>query len=142
MEFAKPLSTTTHRARSRAAKHVPPALSSLRPPQGVTPRPVGWEPEMAAPKPHDGAEPVRLALSVDEAAYALGVSRAWLYRCALQTGQLASVHLGRRVVIPIAALHVYLEAHLSDPLDTLAATGGLSGAIATPAAVRPAIRAR
>jgi excisionase family DNA binding protein len=97
---------------------------------------------MAAPKPRDGAEPMRLALSVDEAAYALGVSRAWLYRCALQTGQLASVHLGRRVVIPIAALHVYLEAHLTDPLDTLAATGGLSGAIATPAAVRPAIRAR
>jgi len=142
MEFVRPLSTTTRLARTRAAKHAPPAGGSSRHPQSATPSTVEGQPETTASTHRDGAEPVRLVLSVDEAAYALGVSRAWLYRCALQTGQLASVHLGRRVVIPIVALQVYLETNLSDPLGTLAATSGLSGAVTTPAAVTPAMRAR
>ena len=62
---------------------------------------------------------IRLALSVDEAAYAIGCSRAWLYRWGLQTGELASIRLGRRVVIPVAALGVFLRARLVDPEDTM-----------------------
>ena len=62
---------------------------------------------------------IRLALSVTEAAYAIGCSRAWLYRWGLQTGELASIHLGRRVVIPVAALGAFLRARLVDPDDTM-----------------------
>ena len=68
-----------------------------------------------------GAGPgnIRLALSVNEAAYAIGCSRAWLYRWGLQTGELASIRLGRRVVIPIGALEPFLRARLVDPGDTV-----------------------
>lgn len=62
---------------------------------------------------------IRLALSVNEAAYAIGCSRAWLYRWGLQTGELASIRLGRRVVIPVAALGTFLRARLVDPGDTM-----------------------
>ncbi len=62
---------------------------------------------------------IRLALSIDEAAYAIGCSRAWLYRWGLQTGELASIRLGRRVVIPIAALGTFMTARLVDRGDTM-----------------------
>ncbi len=62
---------------------------------------------------------IRLALSIEEAAYAIGCSRAWLYRSGLQTGELASIRLGRRVVIPIAALGTFMTARLVDRGDTM-----------------------
>lgn len=68
-----------------------------------------------------GAGPgkIRLALSVNEAASAIGCSRAWLYRWGLQTGELPSIRLGRRVVIPVEALGAFLRARLVDPRDTM-----------------------
>lgn len=66
-----------------------------------------------------GSGNIRLALSINEAACAIGCSRAWLYRWGLQTGELASIRLGRRVVIPVAALGAFLRARLVDPDDTM-----------------------
>lgn len=47
--------------------------------------------------------PVRLALSVTEAAELLGISRALAYELVAR-GELPSVRLGRRVVVPRVAL--------------------------------------
>jgi excisionase family DNA binding protein len=49
----------------------------------------------------------RLALSVREAAEALGVSRASLYR-AIEDGRLIAVKIGARRLIPIAAIDALL----------------------------------
>jgi single-strand DNA-binding protein len=54
----------------------------------------------------------RLTYSVDEAASLLGISRAKAYEC-VRTGQLRAVQLGRRFVVPAAALDGLLG--LSDP---------------------------
>jgi excisionase family DNA binding protein len=51
----------------------------------------------------------RLTMSVEEAAEALGISRALAYE-AIQRGQLSFVRIGRRVLIPKAALERLLEA--------------------------------
>jgi len=45
----------------------------------------------------------RLTLSVDEAAQVLGISRTTAYEC-VRTGELRAVRLGRRLVIPKAAI--------------------------------------
>ena len=45
----------------------------------------------------------RLTLTVEEAAEVLGVSRDIAYR-AIETGQIPSLRLGRRIVIPTAKL--------------------------------------
>ncbi|MBD2760113.1 excisionase family DNA-binding protein [Yimella sp. cx-573] len=45
----------------------------------------------------------RLTLTVDEAAVVLGVSRDVAYR-AIEAGELPSLRLGRRIVIPAAKL--------------------------------------
>jgi len=50
----------------------------------------------------------RLVLSVTEAAELLGISRGLAYELA-RTGQLPSLRLGRRVVVPRAALLTWLE---------------------------------
>lgn len=52
-------------------------------------------------------EHYRLAYSVAEAAAALGVSQ-WLVREQCRTGQLRSVRLGQRIVIPRQALEELL----------------------------------
>lgn len=54
------------------------------------------------------APPVRLTLSVAEAAKALGISRTLAYELA-HTGVLRTVKLGRRVVVPQSALTELLE---------------------------------
>jgi excisionase family DNA binding protein len=51
--------------------------------------------------PGDASE--RLTLTVEQAAAILGVSRAFAYELA-RTGELPSVRLGRRIVIPRRAL--------------------------------------
>lgn len=53
--------------------------------------------------------PVRLALSVDEAADAVGISRVYLY-AELKAGRLASKKIGKRRLIPVAALQAWLDA--------------------------------
>ena len=49
----------------------------------------------------------RLTVTVSEAAELLGISRAHAYEC-VRTGELPSVSLGRRVVIPRRALELLL----------------------------------
>ena len=49
------------------------------------------------------AESKRLTFTVEEAADALGISLSCAYDC-IRRGDLPSIHLGRRIVIPVAAL--------------------------------------
>jgi excisionase family DNA binding protein len=56
-----------------------------------------------APLSADQAAPERLGYSVPEAAEVLGVSRALVYQL-LRTGELRSLKLGRRRIIPRDAL--------------------------------------
>jgi len=56
---------------------------------------------------HDLTRPP-LAFDTNEAARQLGVSRSTLY-CLLQSGELASVRIGRRRLVPAVALDEYLE---------------------------------
>lgn len=51
---------------------------------------------------------VRLVLSVEEARKLLGLSRGLMYE-AVRSGQLPSVRIGRRILIPRAALKRLLE---------------------------------
>lgn len=46
---------------------------------------------------------MRLTLTVDEAADVLGVSRDVAYRC-VESGDIPSLRLGRRIVVPTAKL--------------------------------------
>ncbi len=52
--------------------------------------------------------PVRLALSCEEAAAALGVSRPTVYRL-LDSGRLTSIKVGRRRLIAITELKSFLQ---------------------------------
>jgi excisionase family DNA binding protein len=65
----------------------------------------------------------RLTMTVDQAAAALGVSRGTAYE-AVKTGQLPTVRIGRRVLVPIAGLHA-LVGNLN--IGDLAADPLLSG---------------
>lgn len=56
-----------------------------------------------------------LALSLDEAAKALGISRDSLERHVLH--ELRVVRVGRRVVVPVRELERYLERVASRPLE-------------------------
>jgi excisionase family DNA binding protein len=58
---------------------------------------------------------VRVALGLDEAAAALGVSRDTLERHVL--ADLRVVRVGRRVVVPVAELERWTERNASRPLE-------------------------
>lgn len=66
---------------------------------------------------HLGGDPVeqmeRRTLSVSEAARVLGISRAHAYDC-VRTGELPSISLGRRVVVPRQAIEELLARGSSD----------------------------
>ncbi len=49
-----------------------------------------------------------LLVSVEDAARALGVGRSLAYEL-IASGQLARVKLGRRTLVPVRALHEYVE---------------------------------
>ena len=51
----------------------------------------------------------RLTLTVEEAAQLLGISRALGYELVAR-GELPSIHLGRRIVVPRRALDAMLDA--------------------------------
>jgi excisionase family DNA binding protein len=51
----------------------------------------------------------RMTMTVEQAAEALGVSRGSAYE-AVRTGQLPTVRLGRRVLVPIEGLRALLAA--------------------------------
>ena len=50
----------------------------------------------------------RLTLSVDEAGKMLGLSRGLMYQ-AVRKGEIPSIRIGRRILIPCAALHRMLK---------------------------------
>ena len=58
-------------------------------------------------------DPRRLTMSVEEAGVALGISRSHAYELVRQ-GELPSLRLGRRVVVPIAALEALVEVASAD----------------------------
>lgn len=57
----------------------------------------------------------RLTLTVEEAAALIGISRAFAYE-AVRRGEIPSIRIGRRVLVPRAALHRLLAG--DDPADT------------------------
>ena len=61
----------------------------------------------------------RLVLSVTEAAGLLGISRGLAYELVAR-GELPSLRLGRRIVVPRRALAALLEAGAADPVDPVA----------------------
>jgi excisionase family DNA binding protein len=56
----------------------------------------------------------RLLLRVEEAAAALGISRALLYRDLLQPGTLRVVKIAGRTLIPVAELERYVRERTSE----------------------------
>jgi excisionase family DNA binding protein len=58
--------------------------------------------------------PERLTLTVEEAAATLGISRAFAY-AAVQRGEIPSIRIGRRVLVPRAALERMLEVGYPPP---------------------------
>ena len=62
---------------------------------------------MSTPAPSDNTSPPRLALTLDEAAKSIGISRrtAWTL---LNSGQMPGTKLGGRWVVPVAALQQWL----------------------------------
>jgi len=50
----------------------------------------------------------RLTLTVDEAADVLGISRSLAYEL-VRRGDIPSLHLGRRIVVPIRGLETLVE---------------------------------
>lgn len=66
----------------------------------------------------------RLTYTVEEAAVLIGISRAKAYKC-VRSGELRSVHLGRRIVIPAVAIEDLLgmETPLLDRVPIHDSTG-------------------
>jgi excisionase family DNA binding protein len=60
----------------------------------------------------DKIEPLRLTYSVEQAARALGISRAFAYE-SVANGDIPSVRIGRRIVVPVDALRAMLETSVS-----------------------------
>ena len=56
----------------------------------------------------------RLALTVDEARRRLGLSRGLMYE-AIRRGQIPSVRIGRRILVPCAALKRFLDEQQQQP---------------------------
>jgi excisionase family DNA binding protein len=50
----------------------------------------------------------RMTMTAEQAAAALGISRGTAYE-AVRTGQLPTIRIGRRVLVPIAGLHKLLK---------------------------------
>jgi excisionase family DNA binding protein len=61
----------------------------------------------------------RLVLSVTEAADMLGISRGLAYELVAR-GELPSLRLGRRIVVPRRALETLLDAAVEAPVDPVA----------------------
>jgi excisionase family DNA binding protein len=65
------------------------------------------EPEMHATYPPAGRDP-RLTISVEEAGQLLGISRGLAYEL-VSRGDIPSIRLGRRIVVPRRALDQLLD---------------------------------
>ncbi len=83
-------------------------------------RPMGFSASTPSPDSsdawvgHSSVRPVRLTLSVEEAAARLGLSKAATYE-AVQRNEIPYVRIGRRVLIPVKALEAFLEGRWSPP---------------------------
>ena len=75
-----------------------------------------FEHAMRVPVPGE-AEEKRLTLTVEEAAEILGISRAFAYE-AVRRGEVPSIRIGRRILVPRAALNRLLSSDQQSP-DTL-----------------------
>jgi excisionase family DNA binding protein len=60
------------------------------------------------PDPAASIRPCRLALSMSEAAEALGIGRSMIYQLA-SSGELPSIHIGKRRLIPVHALDEWIR---------------------------------
>lgn len=56
----------------------------------------------------------RLTLTVKEVQKLLGLSRGLVYQ-AIETGEIPSVRVGRRILIPKASLNRFLESKINEP---------------------------
>ena len=92
------MSIRTSEARSRGRRN----LDQGHDPVGGTVQPFA--------EPQSSPASIRLLLRVQEAAEALGVSRTSLY-VLLRAGDIPSLHIGRSVRVPVAALHSYIDQH-------------------------------
>lgn len=59
----------------------------------------------------------RLVFTVEEAAALLGISRSFAYE-AIQRGEVPSMRIGKRILVPKAALERFLAQHGSDTADS------------------------
>lgn len=88
------------------------------PPPPILAKPDPAEPTRLPPPPATPppalAEPTRLVLTVAEAAELLGISRAFAYELVAR-GELPSIRLGRRVVVPRVQLLALVEADAGAP---------------------------
>lgn len=92
--------------------HVAELADALREPTTGPPLPPGSPLRSGA-----GAEaetPGRLTCTVEEAAVALGVSRAFAYD-AVRRGEIPAVKIGRRILIPRSALKELLDSSKAEP---------------------------
>jgi excisionase family DNA binding protein len=78
----------------------------------LTPQARGVRPEGPA-VPATPATQLRLVLTVEEAAAALGISRASAYE-AVRVGEIPSLRIGKRILVPKSALERMLE-HAGEP---------------------------
>jgi excisionase family DNA binding protein len=93
----------------RAAAQPPPAPTDG--PSGTEPTSVSAPPAVPPPAP---AESTRLVLTVAEAAELLGISRAFAYELVAR-GEVPSLRLGRRVVVPRVQLLALVDAAVGVP---------------------------
>lgn len=95
-----------------------PRRAAAQPPPAPNAGPAGTEPTQPSPlpvaPPPAPAEPTRLVLTVAEAAELLGISRAFAYELVAR-GELPSIRLGRRVVVPRVQLLALVEAGAEAP---------------------------
>jgi len=75
-----------------------------------------FEHAMRVPVPGD-VEEKRLTLTVEEAAEILGLSRAFAYEAA-RRGEIPSIRIGRRILVPKAALNRLLSGEQESPDDS------------------------
>jgi len=70
------------------------------------------------PPPRSASPPTRLTLSIAEAAELVGISRTTAYELA-QSGELPTVRLGRRILVPVNQLAEVLGTDVDAVLDAL-----------------------
>jgi excisionase family DNA binding protein len=73
---------------------------------------MGWkQPNRMRPMQHttaENSEPGRRTLTVPEAAKVLGIGRTAAYEAA-HTGEIPTIRVGKRILVPVAALNRLLE---------------------------------